>query len=72
MRAGGRARLPPTLRPLWTPTRVGWTYSGQAVSMNVEKQVKASSCVGMVYRKGAERTFMPTGCGQYSSMMVEW
>ena len=28
--------------------------------MNVEKQANASSWVGMVYKKGAERTFMPT------------
>ena len=49
-----------TLRPLCTPAKVGWTYKGQLVSMNVEKHAKASSWVGSVYRNGAERTFIPS------------
>jgi hypothetical protein len=49
----------PTFSPLCTPISVGWTYSGQHVSMKFEKQAKASSWVGMAYRNGAQRTFIP-------------
>ena len=48
-----------TLSALCTPTSVGCTYSGQHLSMNVEKHAKASIWVGMAYKNGAARTFMP-------------
>lgn len=48
-----------TFRPRWTPSSVGWTYSGQHSSINFEKQKNASSSDGMVYKNGAASTFIP-------------
>ena len=39
-------------------------------SIKFEKQAKASSWDGIVYRKGAERTFIPTQSAIYSEIKI--
>lgn len=55
----GNQEVDRTFRPRWTPSSVGCTYRGQDSSINFEKQKKASTSEGIVYRNGAASTFIP-------------